>query len=550
MTKRIFRSILLAATAILIASLGILTAFLYDYFSEVQKKQLKNELELAVLGVEMNGKKYLSSLSAQNFRLTWISSEGAVLFDTQVSPNEMDNHLDREEIKEAMQSNIGESERYSSTLTEITQYYAARLSDGSVLRISVSQASVFSLLMGMMQPIAVICLLAMLVSAWLAHRMAKRIVDPLNELDLDHPLNNNAYEELSPLLNRINRQHLQINAQVSELQQHTKQFEQIIGCMKEGLVLLDRKRTVLSINAAAKKLFEADMDCSGKDFLTIDRSSEMNRAVIKALEGNHSEFRMNRHGFEYQFDISPIEMDDIVLGAVLLAFDVTQQASAEKSRQEFTANVSHELKTPLQTIIGSAELLETGLVKPEDSPRFIGHIRNEATRLVTLINDIIRLSQLDEEVELPKEAVDLREVAGEVCTVLTPAAEKKQITLSLDAVSSVISGIRRYTYEIIFNLCDNAIRYTENGGNVSIKIQKSGQKTILSVSDNGIGIPREHQARIFERFYRVDKSHSRETGGTGLGLSIVKHAVSYLGGQIKLESTPGVGTTVTVIFDS
>jgi len=326
------------------------------------------------------------------------------------------------------------------------------------------------------------------------------------------------------------------------------EFEQIVSSMNEGLVLLDEHGMIISMNTAAKKIFAVKKDVKGSDFLLIDRTSKMSKAIWTALEGNHSEYTEERNGNEYQFTINSIKSDEKVLGAVILVFDISDRAFAERNRQEFTANVTHELKTPLQSIIGSAELLENGLVKPEDTSRFVGNIRKEATRLVSLINDIIRLSQLDENHEPATETVELAEVAKEVVEVLTVSAAKRNIELSIDGDPCTIYGVRRYIYEIIYNLCDNAIRYNVDGGKVEIKIGKDNGRTIVSVKDTGIGIAPEHQSRIFERFYRVDKSHSKETGGTGLGLSIVKHAVQYHSGKITLDSELGKGTTVTILF--
>ena len=378
--------------------------------------------------------------------------------------------------------------------------------------------------------------------------MAKKVTEPLLQLDLEHPTENNTYEELSPILTKLNKQHKQIKAQMETLKQKQNEFEQIIFSMNEGLILLDEHGVVLSMNTAAKKVFAARDAVIGTDFLTVDRTPEVIHAVSDALRGHHSEFRISRNGNEYQLNISPIESGTKKLGAVILVFDITDKAFAERNRQEFTANVTHELKTPLQSIIGSAELLENGLVKPEDTNRFVGNIRKEATRLVTLINDIIRLSELDENTEPLVEMVNISEVADEVVEVLTASATKKNVSISVEGENLELKCIRRYIYEIIYNLCDNAIRYNVEGGKVTINIESKDGHILLSVSDTGIGISPEHQSRIFERFYRVDKSHSRETGGTGLGLSIVKHAVQFHGGKVEIKSEPQKGTTITVQF--
>ena len=550
MTKKIFRSIITVAMVVLLASLFIASSFLYDYFNKSQVTQLKEELSLVATNVDKVGTEYFDNFDSSVFRFTLVSADGSVLYDSQAKAEDMENHLEREEIAEALENGNGSSARYSSTLTERTFYEATRLQNGNVLRISISQVTVGALILGMLPAICAIILISVVVALIMSHKMAKSIVKPLNELDLENPAENETYEELTPILTKINKQHKQITRQMRELKQKSDEFEQITASMNEGLVLLDKKGIVLSINAAAKKLFSADETAVGRDFLTLDRSTDMSRAIEKALDGKRAEFREERNGSEYQFVINRTESDGKTVGIVILCFDVTETAFAERNRKEFTANVSHELKTPLQSIIGSAELLENGLVKPEDTKRFVGNIKNEATRLVSLINDIIRLSQLDEDSEPATESVDLYDVANEVVEILTVSAAKKQVELHLNGEPCVMNGIRRYLYEIIYNLCDNAIRYNKDGGKVIVDLKNKDSNIILSVSDTGIGIPAEHQSRIFERFYRVDKSHSKETGGTGLGLSIVKHAVAYHGGKIKLESTVNVGTTITVCFDN
>ncbi len=548
MTSKIFRSTLLVAAVVLLCSLVIIMGFLYSYFDGMQVRQLKDELSLAATGTEQSGLTYLQNVESERFRLTWVAADGKVLFDTQKDPSTMENHADREEIREALESGFGSGSRRSATLTEQTIYEAKRLSNGSVLRISVSSITVTSLILGTLQPICVVISITIILSALLAHRMAKRIVEPLNRLDLEHPLENDAYEEITPLLQRINQQHLQLSAQLKKLKRKTAEFERITGNMREGLVLMDKYGVVVSINTAAKKIFDAGDFSIGKDLLTIDRSQDMRTALDTVFTAGVAAFRACRDGREYQYSLDRISSEGSVIGAVLLVFDVTDQVSAERSRREFSANVSHELKTPLQSIIGSAELLENGLVKAEDTPRFVGHIRQEASRLVSLIEDIIRLSQLDEGVALPTEEVDLYALAQEVTAALTPSAAQKDVSIHLEGESATVQGIRRLLYEIVYNLCDNAIKYNRPGGSVTATVRKDGEKTILSVSDTGIGIPSEHQERVFERFYRVDKSHSKQSGGTGLGLSIVKHAVQYHNAKLALESAPDRGTTITVTF--
>ena len=548
MTRKIFLSIMAAAAVVLLCSVLIIMGCLYDYFGGVQERQLEDELALAQTGVECSGKTYLKALEGESYRLTWIAPSGEVLFDSQADESSMENHAQREEVRQALETGEGQSSRYSSTLLEKTIYYAKKLTDGSILRISISRATAGVLVMGMLQPMLVVLAAALILALVLAKRISARIVAPLNRLDLEKPLENDTYEELSPLLTRINQQRRQIDAQLRTLQQKKDEFDQITASMNESLVLMNEKGTVLSINPAARKLFHAEPDCVGQDFLTVERSHEISCAIRRALEEGHAELRVERGGREYQLDISRIESEGTVIGAVLLAFDVTEQAFAERNRREFTANVSHELKTPLQSIMGSAELIENGLVKQEDMPRFVGHIRTEAARLVTLIEDIIRLSQLDEGGELPFEPVDLKKLAEEASASLASAAAEKQVTIRVHGDDRQITTVRRLASEIIYNLCDNAVKYNREGGSVDVTIDGTAHSAVVTVQDTGIGIPPEHQSRVFERFYRVDKSHSRQSGGTGLGLSIVKHAVQYLGGRIELESQPGKGTTMRVHF--
>ena len=544
MTSKIFRSTVFVAVVVLLCSLGIVIGVLYNHFTGVQVQQLKDELSLAVTGTEQYGNAFLENVEADRFRVTWIDTDGTVLFDTQVDQSAMENHADREEIREAFATGSGSAVRNSSTLTEQTYYEAQRLTDGTVLRISANQASAWALMMDLLWPIMLIAVLAIGLSLLLARRMAKNIVEPMNKLDLEHPLSNNTYEELSPLLRRINQQHLQIDAQMRKLQRKTDEFIQITSHMQEGLVVLDKETRIRSINSAAMKVFGAEESCVGGSFFQVNRSNSLRQALNDALDKGHGSVMQELEGRIYRFDMSSIRSDGKLLGAVILAVDVTESQNAEQMRREFSANVSHELKTPLQGIIGSAELLESGMVKEADTPRFVGHIRKEASRLVNLIEDIIRLSQLDEGVELPAEQVDMLTLAEDVKEILAPSAAEKRVSISVSGAGFTVMGVRRMLHEVIYNLCDNAIKYNIPGGSVNIHAEND----CLVVSDTGIGIPAEHKDRIFERFYRVDKSHSKASGGTGLGLSIVKHAVAYHKAEISRESTPGKGTTITIHF--
>ena len=549
MTKKIFRSTVAVGLAVLAASLVIIMSALYSYFGKLQEQQLKDELSIAAAAMaEGDGMSYLTRLDSDNYRITWLRADGVVLYDTRADAATMENHAQREEVRQALANGAGESSRYSNTMLTKMLYYAQRLPDGTVLRLSASRVTAGAVLLGMLQPILLVIAAALILSGLLASRVSKRIVEPLNRLDLEHPLENEAYEELSPLLRRLEHQRRQIDQQMSALRRRSEEFEQITASMTEGLVLLDNSGTVLSINPAAQAVLGTDSACVGQPLVAVERDTAVSRALRDAMESGRAETCMEKDGREYQFDMTRIQADGETVGAVLLTFDVTEQTFAQRNRREFTANVSHELKTPLQGIIGSAELLESGMVQPEDMPRFVGHIRSEAQRLVTLINDIIRLSELDEGAAVPMEAVDLLSVAKDAADTLQESANKKNVTLALEGESAPIQGAPRLIYEIAYNLCDNAIRYNRAGGHVSVRVQPENGYALLEVADDGIGIPEEHQRRVFERFYRVDKSHSRASGGTGLGLSIVKHAAALHHAEIELKSEVGKGTTIAVRF--
>ncbi len=542
MRNKILKSILTVASVVLMASLIIITSVLYQYFGNVQKSLLKDELMLAAKATESLGEDYLKQLDTSDYRLTWVAKDGTVLFDNCIESNAMENHADRAEIKEAFLSGSGSSVRYSTTLTEQNLYEAVRLRDGSVLRISESRATIWALILGMLQPIFLIVVIAGGLSLWMANRMAKRVVEPLNKLNLDKPLENHVYDELSPLLRRIHVQQQEIRWQMQTLKQKQDEFDQITENMKEALVLFDIEGSIVTMNSAAKCLFSTKEDA-------VDFRQQLEIAVEKAKNQGEAAFYEKRNGRDYQFELSSIESDEKMLGIAVLGFDITEQVNAERNRREFTANVSHELKTPLQSIIGSVELLENGIVKQEDTPRFLGHIRQEATRLVSLIEDIIRLSQLDEGVKMAQEEVSLHTLSEEVIENLQEIAKRRKVSLELFGDEGVIKGVRRLLYEVIYNLCDNAIKYNQLGGTVRIMIEDKQNEILLKVQDTGIGIAPEEQEKIFERFYRVDKSHSKQSGGTGLGLSIVKHAVQYHQGKIEIASEVGNGTIISIQFE-
>ena len=548
MTRKIFNSITLVAAAVLLISSCVLMACLYEYFGSIREDALRDEMKLAIRGVQTEGTDYLENVKADGYRLTWIDKDGSVIYDTVRDNQIKENHLQREEVQEALNTGTGDSRRFSDTLLEKTIYYAKKMDDGTVLRISVSAATAGLLAIGMIPPVLFILIIALVLSGILASSLSKRIVKPINSIDLENPLDNDTYEEISPLLNRINRQKILIDIQVDELQQKKDEFNKITSCMKEGLILVNEQIEVVSINPSAMKLFDVEEDCTGNDFLTIYRDHEMNLALKNAFEEGHGEISRGMNGHEYQFDISRIDSGGKIIGAVILIFDVTEKTHAEKVRREFTANVSHELKTPLQGIIGSAELIENGMVKHNDMPKFIGMIHKEASRLVTLVDDIIRLSQLDEKGAMPEETVSLRTIADEVSESLLNIAERRNISITVTGDEARITCVPKLIYEVVYNLCENAVKYNVDGGSVAIDIKDSGKSVQLKVTDTGIGISREHLERVFERFYRVDKSHSKETGGTGLGLSIVKHAVSYHHGSVSVKSEEGKGTEFTVVL--
>lgn len=549
MTKKIFKSIFIVASITLLSAITVITGVLYRYFNGAQQAQLRSELQLVAEATEKFGIEYFDGMSYDRHRITWIDNSGNVTYDSYVDAETMQNHSDREEFIEALEKGKGSSTRYSATLTEETIYEAIRLKDGSVLRISTNYATALALVVDMLQPIAFILLIVVVLSGFFAHFMAKNVVKPFNELDLDAPLENDVYEELSPLLHKIHSQQSAIKQQMFLLKNKQEEFKQITEHMKETLVLLDNKDRIISMNQAAKELFCVEGDCEEKNFFAIDRKEEMRVALDEVKKKGKASFIANRNGRDYNFELSRIDADEVTQGVVILAFDVSDKINAEKNRREFTANVSHELKTPLQSIIGAAELLENDIIKEEDRPHFISNIRKEASRLVDLIEDIIRLSQMDEHLEMEKEEVSLCKIANEVRETLLDAAINKNIDIEVYGDDVNILGVHSLLYEMLYNLCDNAIKYNNPGGYVKIFIEDANNSIILRVEDNGIGISKEHHEKIFERFYRVDKSHSKVSGGTGLGLAIVKHAVLIHDGEIIVKSKVNEGTVIEVIFD-
>lgn len=549
MTKRIFRSVCIVAVVVLFASLALVMGVLYDYFSGSQENQLKTQTDLAAQGIEHEGSTYFDGLDSEELRITWIDKNGKVLFDNKTDASSMENHLEREEVRQAVENGYGKSSRYSETLTEKSLYSAKKLSDGSVLRLSVSQYSVLTLFLGMLRPVLIIALLAVVLALLLAYRLSKNIVTPLNKLNLDSPLSNKVYEELSPLLKRMDAQQRQLKHQSEELKRKREEFETATENMSEGLIILNEKGVILSINRAAAKMLGLSEDSVGKDFFSEKTSVNLKEPTQIALSGKNKEEVFALRDGNCQLLANPVSTDGKVTGAALLVLDVTEKERAEQMRREFTANVSHELKTPLQTISGYAELLANGMVADKDKTAFSEKIYAEAQRMIRLIEDIIKLSNLDEgAVKLTRETVDLYVTAENTVRSLLPAAKKANVTLSLNGENAEIYGIPQLLTAVVYNLCDNAIKYNKDGGTVFVSVKNNAENIVLSVRDTGIGIPKEQQERIFERFYRVDKSHSKEVGGTGLGLSIVKHAAKLHDAKITLESEVGKGTEITVIF--
>ena len=550
MTKRIFRSIFAVSLMVLLAAVVFTMGAVHSYFNDVQFTQLRVETALASHAVTNEGASYLETLdNTMDCRITWIASDGTVLYDNRSETDAMVNHLEREEVKDALAQGYGESSRFSDTLMEQYIYAAKRLPDGTVLRLSLAQDSVLNLTLGMSGNIALVILVVILLSYALARRLSRNVVKPLNELDLDAPLSNTEYEEISPLLRRLDSQQNQLRAQSVELKQKQKEFNTVTRSLSEGLVLMNSSGTILSINPAAARLLEVTQNCLGADFAVANRNEAIAVLVEQALTGNKGEQTVSLAAGKYLAAASPVKSGGVISGVVLLLFDVTQKHQAEQLRREFTANVSHELKTPLHAISGYAELMKTGLVPQPDMVLFSDKIYTETQRMIHLVEDTLRLSRLDEgAADMQWATIDLFDTARAALQELSAPAELAGVTLRLEGKPVCIRAIPQLVNGIIFNLTDNAIKYNRPGGTVTLRVEETAENVTLTVADTGIGIPEEHQERIFERFYRVDKSHSKEVGGTGLGLSIVKHAALILGAEVHLSSTLGKGTTIAIVF--
>jgi len=549
LTKKIFKSIMAVCTVVLVLGLAFVMGILYRYFGKQISTELEKEASYVAQGVELSGVEYLEKLNGKNARITLIDQDGSVLYDSQAEASSMENHGDREEVKEAAETGKGEAVRMSETLSEKTIYYALRLTDGSILRVSSTQYSVLALVYQLIVPVLWILLLMIILSGAFAFRLSKKVVEPVNNLDLEHPEENEVYEEVAPLLSRMYKQNREIKNQIDTARRQQEEFSIITENMQEGLVVIDRYTMILSGNSSVWKLFHVSEPKSGESVYVLNRSEEFQSIIDKALDGKHNEAVLKVDGSDIHVIANPVMRENQVEGAVLLLVNVTEKLEREKLRREFSANVSHELKTPLTSISGFAEIIQDGYVKEEDIRAFAGRIYKEAQRLITLVEDVIRISQLDEG-EVPYEwtETDLYQTVKNVFGTLSEAAKKQDVHLYIEGERIKLHTVPNILEEVLFNLCDNAIKYNKQGGSVCIRLAENEDNVCISVQDNGVGIPKEDQSRVFERFYRVDKSHSKEIGGTGLGLSIVKHGVSFLGGEVELESTPGQGTEITISF--
>ena len=549
MTAKLFRTSMAVAVSVMVLSIALFMGMLYQYFSDQMMTELESETWLVSRGVELDGMDYLNGLHTTS-RVTWVAADGTVLYDNEADASTMENHADREEIREALTSETGTAQRFSSTLSEQTLYVTQRLSDGTVIRLASAQKTVGLLLISMIQPILIILVLSLLLSAVLASRLSKGLIKPILSLDLEHPEDCETYDELTPLLSRLKRQNDTIQQQMNLLKQRQTEFAALTDNMSEGFLLLDRQGHVLSHNSGALRLLGVEEPEGEVNVLVLNREEPFRQAVDEALSGKRSQQMLHLNGRYCKLLANPVLADGKPAGAVLVLLDVTEQEQRDELRREFTANVSHELKTPLTSISGIAEIMQSGMVKPEDIQSFAGDIYQEAQRLIALVEDIIRLSRLDEGAEsLEREPVNLLSVTQDVARRLDSAAQKAGVTLKVMGLSVEVRGIPSVLDEMVYNLCDNAIKYNHPGGTVNVTVAPTDDGSAeVTVEDTGIGIPVEDQSRVFERFYRVDKSHSKEIGGTGLGLSIVKHGASLHGAQIHMDSQVGRGTSVQLLF--
>ena len=534
---------------VLAVGLAAVMGILYRNFDGQMRKELSKEAAYLAYGVEQQGLNYLKNIKDKSARITYIDQDGTVLFDNEADVSEMKNHSDRTEFQKAEKYGAGESSRYSDTLSEKTIYYALRLKDGTVLRVSGTQDSVLALVENLIFPLCGLLCLMLILSGIMASAISKRIVKPINELDLESPEENRIYEELSPLLSKIHRQNREIQNQLELAKQQQEEFALITENMQEGLIVIDKYTMILSANSSAWNLFHMDRVCQGESVYCLDREEEFRHAIEQVLSGEHTELVLKLNGSDIQLIANPVIRDKKTEGAVVLLVNVTEKLERESLRREFSANVSHELKTPLTSISGFAEIMQSGLVKCEDIPQFAGRIYKEAQRLLQLVEDVIQISQLDEEkTSYTWEPVDVYQVCKNAFESLKEKAKRLNVHLYICGEYMKMEAVRTLLEEAVYNVCDNAIKYNRNEGSVSVFLTQTAQEIQIVVKDTGVGIPKEDQDRVFERFYRVDKSHSKEIGGTGLGLSIVKHAVGALKGSVILRSEEGNGTEICMKF--
>ena len=534
---------------VLAVGLAAVMGILYSNFDGQMRKELSKEAAYLAYGVEQQGVEYLKNIKDKSARITYIDQDGTVLFDNEADVSEMKNHSDRTEFQKAEKYGAGESSRYSDTLSEKTIYYALRLKDGTVLRVSGTQDSVLALVENLIFPLCGLLCLMLILSGIMASAISKRIVKPINELDLESPKENQIYEELSPLLSKIHRQNREIQNQLELAKQQQEEFSLITENMQEGLIVIDKYTMILSANSSAWNLFHMDRVRQGESVYCLDREEEFRHAIEQVLSGEHTELVLKLNGSDIQLIANPVIRDKKTEGAVVLLVNVTEKLERESLRREFSANVSHELKTPLTSISGFAEIMQGGLVKNEDIPKFAGRIYKESQRLLQLVEDVIQISQLDEEkTSYVWEPVDVYQVCKNAFESLKEKAKRLNVHLYICGERMKMEAVRTLLEEAVYNVCDNAIKYNRNDGSVSVFLTQTAQEIQIVVKDTGVGIPKEDQGRVFERFYRVDKSHSKEIGGTGLGLSIVKHAVGALKGSVILRSEEGNGTEITLRF--
>ena len=550
MNKKIFHALFLTALVTMVAAAAISATVFYFSYSERVMDDLAAELSYLKIAYDDDPESIAHATMSFGRRLTVISSDGSVAYDSVASEDAMENHLDRPEVKEAITAGFGTDRRESGTLLTAYYYAAERMADGTILRLSVSGDNIFSFVMGMMLPMALLLLVLLVILSLIAVRIAKGITEPINSIDLSNPEAENSYEELSPLLFRIAKQQALIKQQVEAAERKSHEFAIIIDNMSEGLAVIDMNARILSVNRAAWMLFDAAEVKIGDSILAINREEIFSSIVDDALSGKRSEAIEETRTRVLQLIASPVFEDDKVSGAVVIMIDITEKSEREKLRREFTANVSHELKTPLQSISGYAELLKNGGLSPETAADFGNEIYSESQRLIALVHDIIRLSKLDEnDAEEINESVSLADIAEDVADRLAKKAKAMDVKIQvIRDDDGVINGAEALLDEMIFNLLDNAVIYNRKGGTAIVRISRDGNDTVLSVKDTGIGIPDSDQNRVFERFYRVDKSRSKATGGTGLGLSIVRHAALYHHATISLDSKLGIGTEITIRF--